>query len=60
MKTHEHIGLTDRAQSQLDVPPPGKGEVQISVKGAGSIAPSRWSAWASTRMFRRGEYQESK
>ena len=51
MKTHEHIELTDRAESQLDVPPPGKARSRS--------ASSRWVNRAES-MFRRGEYQESK
>src|SRR5262245_7459217 len=35
---------------QLDVPPPGKGEIQISVKALGLIR--------AESMFRRGEYIE--
>jgi len=51
IRFHETGGPEVLKIEQLDVPPPGKGEVQISVKALGLNR--------AESMFRRGEYIES-
>ena len=50
VRFHETGGPEVHKIEQLDVPPPGKGEVQISVKALGLNR--------AESMFRRGEYIE--